>query len=341
MRSYFFPVLLTFVAAFSFTACTDDAATVANDRPATTLPAQRPVDPNAKPVPRFDADSAYAFVARQVAFGPRVMNTAAHDATGEWLVGKLKEFGATVEEQKFTAAAYDGTPLKGNNIIGRYNPELEDRVVLAAHWDTRHVADSDLENDPNAVVEGADDGASGVGILLEIARQLGQSTPNIGVDIIFFDAEDYGEGGGSGNSESWGLGAQHYSRNLRGTRPRYGILLDMVGAKGAQFYQEEISLAAARPVVEKIWGVAQQIPAFASYFPMKKQRQVLDDHYFVNTIAGYPMADIINFREDTDTGFVSHWHTGKDGMENISRETLRAVGQVVTAVVYREAAGTI
>ena len=299
------------------------------------------MDPNAKPVPRFDADSAYAFVAKQVAFGPRVMNTPAHDATGEWLVAKLKEFGAEVEEQKFTVAAYDGTPLKSNNIIGRYNPEMEDRLVLAAHWDTRHVADSQLEDDPDAVVEGADDGASGVGVLLEIARQLGLSTPNIGVDIIFFDAEDYGESGGTGNSESWGLGAQHYSRNLQGVRPRYGILLDMVGGKDARFLQEEVSLAYARPVVEKIWGIAQRLTAFSPYFPMRKQRPVTDDHYFVNTIAGYPMANIINFREDTDSGFVPHWHTGNDGMDAIDKETLRAVGQVVTAVVYNEAAGTI
>ncbi len=285
-------------------------------------------------------DSAYAYVAAQVAFGPRVVNTQAHRDTRVWLVRQLESFGAEVEEQNFTATAYTGEKLKSTNIIARYNPQLEDRILLAAHWDTRHIADSQLETDPNAVVEGADDGASGVGVLLEIARQLGLSTPDIGVDIVLFDAEDYGESGPGGDSNSWALGAQHYARTLSGIRPRYGVLLDMVGGRNPQFAKERHSVQFAPTVVDKVWKLAYDMN-FGQYFPDKIVRPVLDDHYFVNTIARVPMIDIINYREDTYSNFVEHWHTGKDGMDAIDKRSLRAVGQVVTALVYREAAGTI
>ena len=296
-------------------------------------------DPNAKKVPVFNMDSAYAFVAAQVAFGPRVPNTPAHTEAAAWLVGKLNEFGAKVEQQKFTATAYTGTELRGNNIIGRYNPEMTDRILLCAHWDTRHIADSDLAK-PGDVVEGADDGASGVGVLLEIARQLGLSTPNIGVDIVLFDAEDYGESGGSGNSESWALGAQHYARNFTGPKHRYGILFDMVGGKNARFLKEEVSLYFAPQVVDKVWKQAAAM-GYGAYFPMEKRGGVTDDHLFINKIAGIPTIDIINYREDTYSNFVAHWHTGNDGIDAIDKRSLRAAGQVVTAIVYREAAGTL
>lgn len=326
------------VTLFLFTACGDDAATAdaTTDAPA-SAPA-RPVDPNAKPVPRFDADSAYAYVAKQVAFGPRVMNTPAHEATGEWLIGKLKEFGAEVETQEFTATAFDGTPLESTNIIGRYRPEITDRILLGAHWDTRPFADSQLENDPTAIVNGADDGASGVGVLLEIARQLGKSTPNIGVDIIFFDAEDYGQGGEQGGPETFGLGSQHYARALQAPKPRYGILLDMVGGKDAKFRVEQYSQKFAPEVVRKVWSLAAQMN-FGDYFVQEYGGGITDDHYFVNTIANVPMIDII--AHVPQTTFPAHWHTGNDNMDVIDRATLRAAGQVVIAVVYREAAGTI
>jgi Zn-dependent M28 family amino/carboxypeptidase len=290
-------------------------------------------------VPKFDMDSAYAFVAAQVAFGPRVMNTPAHDATGDWLADKLEEFGAKVERQPFTATAYDGTPLKSMNIIGRYNPEMEDRILLAAHWDTRQMADSPLETDPNAVVNGADDGASGVGVLLEIARQLGQSAPHIGVDIVLFDAEDYGDPGG-GNTNSWGLGSQYYSKNLSGIRPRYGVLLDMVGARDAEFAMEQYSQRFAPQIVRKVWKLAADM-GYVRFFPQRNGGGITDDHYFVNTIARIPMIDVINHRPENQSSFVKHWHTSEDNMDKIDKRTLRAVGQVMTALVYREGNGTI
>lgn len=331
---------LLFSSVFLFNACGDDATSTApSTATAPAAPPERPKDPNAKKVPAFNMDSAYAYVAAQVAFGPRVPNTPAHTQTAAWLVAKLEKFGAAVEQQKFTATAYTGTKLNGNNIIGRYNPEMTDRILLCAHWDTRHIADSKLAK-PGDIVEGADDGASGVGVLLEIARQLGISTPNIGVDIVFFDAEDYGEGGGNGDSNSWALGAQHYARNFSGPKQRYGILLDMVGGKNAVFPREAGSLRYAPNVVDKVWKLAAGM-GYGTYFPMTTQRAVLDDHVFINTIARIPTIDIINYREETESKFVPHWHTGNDNMDAIDKRSLRAVGQVVTAVVYREAAGTL
>ncbi|SEP85489.1 M28 family peptidase [Neolewinella agarilytica] len=324
-----FRPLLSLLFILLLTACGEDAAV---DTPSAPAAAPAPKS-EAKPVPAFNRDSAYAYVARQVAFGPRMMNTPEHDATGEWLAGKLKEFGAVVELQTFTANGY-----KGTNIIGRYNPQSTDRLLLAAHWDTRHVADSQLEDDPTAIVMGADDGASGVGVLLEVARQLGLSTPDIGVDIIFLDAEDQGD---SGNADSWGLGAQHYAKTVKAPKPRYGILLDMVGARNARFAIEGYSKTNAPEVVKKVWNMAAGM-GFGSYFPKEDGSPgVTDDHFFIMRDAGIPMVDIINHRPETQSGFVAHWHTGDDNMDNIDKRTLRAVGQVVLAVVYNEAAGKI
>ncbi len=313
---------------------------------ATTSTAVKPA-PKMK-VPKFDRDSAYQFIAAQAAFGPRVPNTAAHTACKDYLANKLREFGGTVIEQNFKAQAYTGTILNGTNIIGQYNPTAKKRIVLAAHWDSRHIADYDPdESKRNEPVMGVDDGASGVGVLLEVARQLGANPiENLGVDIIFFDAEDHGEGGGGGKIESWGLGSQHWSNNFHVSeyRAEYGLLLDMVGSKNARFPIEGTSARFAPNVVRKVWRLAQGM-GYGDYFSSQNVGGITDDHYFVNTIARIPMADIINLPiktdEDTDQAFVNHWHTTSDTMENIDKRTLRAVGQVVLAVVYNEAMGRL
>ena len=143
--------------------------------------------------PSFNADSAYAYVEKQVSFGYRVPNTPAHKACGDYLVSELKRFGAQVYEQEATLKAYDGTPLESRNIIGSFNPDKDKRILLFAHWDTRPYSDHDPDPaNHKKPLDGADDGASGVGALLEIARQMGMKAPEVGVDIIFFDAEDYG-----------------------------------------------------------------------------------------------------------------------------------------------------
>ena len=307
-----------------------------------TETAEEPVTPKAYKVPGFNADSAYVFIEKQVAFGPRVTNSEGHKACKQWLVNKLEGYGLEVIEQDFEATAYTGTKLNGTNIIGQYNPKAKRRILLAAHWDTRHIADSPLSTEKQEEpILGADDGGSGVAVLLEVARML-QANPieaqHLGVDIIFFDAEDYGQSGG--DEKSYCLGSQHWAKNLHvtGYKPLYGILLDMVGSAGARFTKEQVSTRYAPGLVNKVWKMAQAM-GYGNHFVDIPSPALVDDHFFVNTIAGIPMIDIIN-RPVTDTGFGEYWHTHNDVMSIIDRRTLKAVGQVMGAVVYREAGGS-
>ena len=307
------------------------------------LPDETPAPSRAYKVPAFIADSAYSFVEKQVNFGPRVPNSDGHSQTKEWLVGKLQSYGLNVIRQDFQAIAYTGAVLNGTNIIAEYNPAARRRILLAAHWDTRHIADSPLSQERQGEpILGADDGGSGVGILLEIARQL-QVNPieagDLGVDLILFDLEDYGESGGKENS--YCLGSQHWARNLHHPdyRPQYGILLDMVGTAGARFTKDQVSMAYAGPIMNKVWSLAKAM-GFGHLFVDIPSGGLIDDHYYVNTIAGIPMIDIINKPAGSSTGFGAHWHTHDDDMDVIDRSTLRAVGQVLLAVVYREAGGS-
>jgi len=300
----------------------------------------------------FNRDSAYAYVAKQVAFGPRVVNSEGHKACREWLVQQFEAFGATVIEQNFDAKAYTGEVLKSTNIIAQYNPANTDRIVLAAHWDTRHIADSPLSTErKNEPILGADDGGSGVGVLLELARQLSTADLQLGVDIVLFDAEDYGESKddvedeaeGARNRDTWGLGSQYWSRNLHrsGYKPRYGVLLDMVGSRNARFPKEQYSKYFAAPVVEKVWGLANKL-GYSNYFHNADGGGVTDDHYFVNTIAKIPMIDIVNLPIDSENkGFGDHWHTHNDGIEVINKRTLKAVGQVLLELLIKEDAGQL
>lgn len=318
--------------------CGSDTATV-EAPPSTTVVETPPVKKVA--VPKFSQDSAYAYIEQQVAFGPRVPNTAAHQAGKKWIVAKLKEFGATVIEQDLNIEAYTGTMLNGTNIIGQYNPAAKKRVLLAAHWDSRHIADHDEdENRRNEPVMGADDGGSGVGVLLEVARQLQANPIEMGVDIVFFDLEDHGDGGEGGTYTTWCLGSQHWARNLHtpNYRPKYGILLDMVGSKNARFAKDQVSMNFAPKVMNKVWKLAANM-GYGNFFVPAAGGGLTDDHLFVNQIAKIPMIDIINQPAGSKTGFMEHWHTTHDDMAHINKRTLKAVGQVVTATVYREANG--
>ncbi|MCB0644100.1 MAG: M28 family peptidase, partial [Phaeodactylibacter sp.] len=246
---------MAFLLVLAFAACKNESP---QQDPGKTTP---PTPKKTYPVPAFNGDSAYVYVAKQVAFGSRVPGSAAHKACKEWLVSKFEGFEWNVIQQDFTANVYTGEKLPSTNIIGQYNPNAKKRIVLAAHWDSRHVADSPLSEDrEEEPILGADDGGSGVGILLEVARQL-QSNPiedaDLGVDIVLFDAEDYGESGGSENT--WCLGSQYWSRNLHTSnyKPKFGILLDMVGSQMPRFTKDRVSMTFAPQVMNKVWKLAQ------------------------------------------------------------------------------------
>lgn len=284
--------------------------------------------------PDFSADSAYAFIAEQVAFGPRIPNSEAHRKTGDYLVAKLKGYGAQVTEQTFEATAYTGAKLSLRNIIGSFYPEKTKRILLAAHWDTRPFADKDPEN-PGSPFDGANDGASGVGVALEIARLLSASPPpNVGVDIIFFDGEDYGQPGGA--ESTWALGSQHWSRNKHasGYTAYYGILFDMVGAGNAQFRREGASEQYAPRIVDKVWLMASAL-GYSHVFVNQQEPEIMDDHVPVNEIAKIPMIDVVHF--DPAIGYFGDFHhSQKDNLSVINKKTLEAVGSTVTAVLYAE-----
>lgn len=290
-------------------------------------------------VPQFDADSAYHYIEAQVDFGPRVPNTAAHKACGDYLAKKLEQFGATVYNQHADLMAYDGTLLKARNIIGAFKPEAKKRIALFSHWDSRPWADADPdEKKRHTPIAGANDGASGVGVLLEIARQIQQQQPELGVDIILVDAEDYGPHQsykGAHKEEAWALGSQYWARNphVQNYNARFGILLDMVGAKDATFFYEGYSEQYAKGINRKVWNAANNL-GYGRYFVKERGTTVTDDHLFVNQYARIPTIDIIQYSEDT--GFYENWHTVKDDMEGIDRNTLKAVGQTVMEVIYKE-----
>lgn len=296
-------------------------------------------------VPTFNADSAYFFVKKQVDFGPRVPDTKAHKQTGDYLVGTLEKFGAKVTSQEFESTTFDAHKIHLRNIIGSFSPEKKKRVILASHWDTRPFADKD-DQYPNAPFDGANDGASGVGILLEIARIIHtENDPDVGLDIILFDGEDWGEKEGfrtpppAGLDSWWCLGSQYWAKNkhIPGYSAYYGILLDMAGGKNAQFYREELSLTYAPKIVEKVWDAAERL-GYSHIFVKKNEGQLIDDHKYVNEIAKIPMIDIVNY--DPATGsFGDFHHTTLDNMDIISEETLKAVGTTLLYVIYSEEPG--
>ncbi len=334
MKYIFFFLLLTLIIS-----CKQDPVATApvEDTTKTATPVKVPV---------FSKDSAFAFVAKQVEFGPRVPGSEGHKAARQWMVSKLKSYGAKVTEQSFKAKTETIGEVRAANIIAAFNPTYARRVVLAAHWDTRFAADEDNER-PDKPIDGADDGASGVGVLLEIARLLNENPISIGVDIILFDAED--QGSSDGDIETWCLGSQYWSKNLhvQGYRAEFGILLDMVGAKGAVFQKEDVTGVFLQPKVnrihhlyDKVWTLAKGMGKSA-YFLDVKSRPITDDHYFVNLHTEIPMIDIIHKPLKSNKGFGIHWHTHDDNINVIDANVLGAVGQVVTAYLYNSSAAAL
>jgi len=315
----------------------------------TTKKSTEPVQVNDHPkigsikVPEFNADSAYYFVKKQVDFGARVPDTPAHIEAGDYLVSKLKSYGAEVIEQKFQARSFDGVNLNLRNIIASFYTNKSKRILLASHWDTRPFADKDTVN-ADQPFDGANDGASGVGVLMEIARLLkSNEPPDVGIDIIFFDGEDWGEKNygeapqpPEGYDSWWCLGSQYWSahKHQKGYSAYYGILLDMVGAKNSHFFMEGASYEMAPKIVDKVWQMASEI-GYSPIFIPERRGAITDDHIYINKVARIPTIDIVHF--DPEYGYFGNYHhTHRDNLSLIDKNILEAVGKTLLYVVYYE-----
>ena len=323
------------VALVALSACTNKATT-------TTPASETSTQPKLKGVVTFDADSAYAFIQTQVDMGPRVPGTEGSRKCARWIADKLRQYGAdSIIEQSFKAKAHTGDTYNLTNVMGRFGAPNKPRVLLVAHYDTRPWADRD-RNSENAdkPIPGANDGASGVGVLLELARQLQVKRPDIAVDMLFVDGEDMGKSDGWTNTDStWCLGTQYWTEHMpadyRMMPPAYGILLDMVGSPSARFMREFISERYAPSILDKVWQIAEA-SGYGNYFINKAGGSVIDDHLFINIGAGIPTIDIIDCNNAETGTFPAPWHTMADDMSGIDPSTLRAVGQTVSNVIYRE-----
>lgn len=288
-----------------------------------------------RPVPNFNADSAYAKIIQQLRFGPRNPGSEGHRQALDYLVQQLNSYAGNrmVFTQRFQHRGYGGDTLQMANIIAAFNPESPDRIMLCAHWDTRPRGEHD-PTEPEAPIPGADDGASGTAVLLEMARLFSEHPPPIGVDIVLFDGEDYGR---EGNIERYFLGSRYWSNNppVKDYRPRFAVLLDMVGGEGAVFPKELNSMEFAPGLVNELWEIAAQ-KGYDSLFVDREGARISDDHLVINRIRRIPTIDIIRHTRGAqgEPVFAPYWHTQRDDSTIIDTATLEAVGEVLSELVY-------
>lgn len=287
-------------------------------------------------IPKVDADTAFHFIERQLSYGVRVPGTDGHKKTMEWISNTMKRYGAAVEIQEFKATFLTKKDIPSYNIIASINPKHTERVILFAHWDSRLIAEKDKDSAKKDLpIMGAIDGASGVAALLEIARQISLQPIDLGVDFVFFDAEDQGSTG----EDSWCLGSQYWSKHYtpNGATPKFGILLDLIGAKNASYHKEGISTMYAKDIQDKVWDIAQKMGK-GTMFDNGLIGGITDDHYYVNTIAKIPTIDII---QTYPSGmFGAYHHTHDDNIDAVDKANLASVTQVVLAVLYKNSDGT-
>jgi glutaminyl-peptide cyclotransferase len=277
--------------------------------------------------PDFPGDEAHRLLAEQVGFGPRIPGSAGHARQLEWMRAWLAARADSLEVQSFTAVTTDGESLELTNLLARYLPERADRILLVTHWDTRPLADqSATPEDRERPVPGANDGASGTAVLLQLAEMFARNPPPVGVDLLFVDGEDYGP-----STADMFLGARHFAENLpAGYQPLYGVLIDMVGDRSPRFPVEGYSAQYAPEVVQRVWSVARDL-GYGDVFVEETVGAISDDHVPLNQ-AGIRTVDVIDFEYGPGN---SLWHTPQDVVENTSAESLDMVGEVLAELVYR------
>jgi glutaminyl-peptide cyclotransferase len=277
--------------------------------------------------PSFDSSRAFEDLQAQVAFGPRVPGTEGHAQQLQWMQELLRGLADTVFVDEFEYTTTAGEELNLTNVTARFGLESDRRLLLLTHWDTRPKADQSLsEADQELPVPGANDGASGTAVLIELARMFAEQAPPGGVDLLFTDGEDYGP-----TTADMFLGAVHYVEG-RGAEdpPDFGVLLDMVGDADPRFPVEAYSLGSAPQLVQRFWGIAAGL-GYQRYFPMDETSRVVDDHLKLND-AGIPTIDVIDFDYGPGNAL---WHTPRDTPDNTSAQTLFMVGEVTAEFVYR------
>ena len=271
----------------------------------------------------FRGDTAFAYIQRQLAFGPRIPNTAGAKQTGDWLLAQLRARADTVIVQEFQQRTAKGQTLKLRNFLARFRPQATDRILFVAHWDTRPFADKSANlGQQRMPVPGANDGASGVAVLLGVADALKAKPPTVGVDLLFVDGEDYGN---FSDSTETLIGARYFAKHLPpGYTTLFAVLFDMVGDKDLQFQQEGYSMANAPEVVQRVWQTAARL-GYGRVFQARAEQPLIDDHVPLQQ-AGIRAIDVIDF------DFPYH-HTTEDTIDKVSAASLQIVGDVAVALV--------
>ena len=278
----------------------------------------------------FSADNAYNHIKSQLDFGFRIPGTPAHKQCADWLLKQLKtQCDTTYFQVGQSQNPTSGATIPIYNIIGSINPQAEKRMIFAAHWDSRPMADQD-DNNPKDPILAANDGASGVGVILELARILHSEKPEWGVDFILFDAEDLGV---AEIENSFCLGSQYWGKNLHKAnyKANFGVLLDMVGGKDAKFMWEANSNQYANWILVHTWQIAKEL-GHDNHFQLQNIGAITDDHKYVYEATKIPMIDIIQYNEST--GFAPYWHTHDDNLDAVDKNTLQAVGNTLLNLIF-------
>jgi glutaminyl-peptide cyclotransferase len=279
-----------------------------------------------RPPREFDGQTAFHYIETQVGFGPRVPGTKAHRQMQEWLDSLLRQRADTVIVQSWNHVTAKGSTLALQNFIARFNPAASKRILFLAHWDSRPVSDSPISKDSSHAVPGANDGGSGVALLLGVADVLKRTPPAIGVDLLFVDGEDYGDF--TKTPADVLIGSRYYAAHqLPASPPLYAVLFDLIGDKDLQIYQEGNSLVGAPEVVELVWETAKDL-GYSGYFIASPRHTLIDDHLELQK-AGIRAIDVVDFDYPA-------WHTQYDTIDKVSGSSLQVVGDVAMALIRRE-----